>query len=46
MHDGELRHPDVLEDAHDGHLPRLIDERVVRDDRKVEMHYFFATGTE
>src|SRR5205814_9152832 len=38
VHGGKLLHPDVLEDPEDGELARLIDERVVRDDGKVEVH--------
>ena len=38
MHRRELLHPDVLEDAEDGNLPRLIDQRVVSDNGEVEMH--------
>jgi hypothetical protein len=46
MHRRELRHPNVLKDAEHRHLARLIDQRVVGDDREIEMHYFFDTGTE
>src|SRR5581483_8119051 len=38
VHRGELLHPDVLEDAEDRELPRLVHQRIVGDDRKVEMH--------
>ena len=46
VHRRKLRNPDVLEDAEHGHLARLVDQRVIGDHREVEMHYFFATGTE
>ncbi len=45
VHRRELLHPDVLEDAEDRHLPRLIDQRVIGDDGEVEVHYFLLTGT-
>jgi hypothetical protein len=38
VHRGELLHPDVLENPQNGDLPGLVDEGVIRDDGKVEMH--------
>ncbi len=38
MHRGESSHPDVLEDAQHGELPVLIDQRVIREHREVDLH--------
>jgi hypothetical protein len=36
MHGGELRDPDVLEEAEDRELAVLVDQRVIREDREIE----------
>src|SRR5438093_10663748 len=38
MHRREGRHPDVLEDAQHGQLPVLVDQRVIGEDREVDLH--------
>src|SRR5262245_9434649 len=46
VHGRELLDPDVLEYSEHRDLARLVDQRIVGDDREVDVHFGFRISTE